>query len=83
MTKHAAAVARVALKDVVESIDLQTTNNLRINVPKSHVYFRRTLYLLGHTFSGQGITLDKRKLEDVHAWPRHTSGKQIESYLQA
>ena len=68
------------LEDLVDTLDRLTDSCLRINLKKSH-FFRKTLLLLGQTFSADGISIDKRKLVDVENWPRPISGKDIERYL--
>ena len=68
------------LRDLVETIDRLTGANLRINVKKSH-FFRSAIHLLGHTVSGGGVTIDRRKIQTVLDWPRPTTGNQVEKYL--
>ena len=48
------------LEDLVDTLDRLTRVNLRISIIKSHS-FRRSLHLLGHTFSAEGIAVDRRK----------------------
>ena len=64
------------LEDLIDTIDRLTVANLRINRKKSH-FFRSTLYLLGHTFTRNGISVDRRKLVDVENWPLPVTGNQI------
>ena len=68
------------LRDLIDTISRLTRANLRVNVRKSH-FFRSAIHLLGHTISGGGVTIDRRKLKTVLNWPRPTTGNQIEKYL--
>jgi hypothetical protein len=47
------------LEDLVDTLDRLTSACLRINLKKSH-FFRQSLYLLGHMFTKNGISVDRQ-----------------------
>ena len=68
------------LEYVIETINRLTSVNFRLRIAKCE-FFRPALHALWHTLSAKGITIDRRKLEDVLQWPRPSSGKHIERFL--
>ena len=66
----------IHLKAVIETL---TANNLKVNIPKSHVGYQ-ALYLLGHRISTEGTEIDRRKLMGIDTWPTPNSSN-IEHYL--
>ncbi|KAH9271126.1 hypothetical protein BASA83_006670 [Batrachochytrium salamandrivorans] len=68
------------LKDLVNTINKLTAANLRIRLSKC-IFFKKSIHLLGHTMSENGISIDSRKISSVVDWPIPTTGRQIEQYL--
>lgn len=57
-----------------------TAANLRIRFAKCH-FFGKSIKLLGHIISSDGIQTDMAKIKAVKAWPRLKTGKDIERFL--
>jgi transposase InsO family protein len=55
-------------------------HNLRLNVDKCHIGFRKVL-LLGHYLSGGERSVDPLKANQALAWPEPVCGKDIERFL--
>ena len=67
------------LDDVVAAINALTAANLRLRVAKCQ-FFKRSLNILGHVLSVDGVQIDKRKLVVIPA-SRPQTGKDVERYL--
>lgn len=67
-------------RDLKAVIELLTSHNIRLNIKKCHIGFKR-LRVLGHILTGEGRSVDPEKLTTLQSFPRPTTGKQMMSFL--
>ncbi|KAH6583422.1 hypothetical protein BASA61_008041 [Batrachochytrium salamandrivorans] len=67
------------LKNLVNTINKLTAAKIRIRLSKC-IFFKKSIHLLGHTMSENGISIDSRKISSVVDWPIPTTGRQIETH---
>ncbi|KAG1167498.1 hypothetical protein G6F70_009475 [Rhizopus microsporus] len=65
------------LKKVIQRL---TEVNLKINPDKCHLG-QKSVYLLGFCVNENGISIDTRKVANIHEWPQPRTGKDIQRYL--
>lgn len=65
------------LKKVIQRL---TEVNLKINPDKCH-FGQKSVYLLGFCVNENGISIDTRKVANIHDWPQPRTGKDIQRYL--
>lgn len=61
-------------------LDRLTESGLLINLDKCH-FGMKSLNLLGHVVSAEGVSIDARKLANIDEWPRPTTDKTLQSFL--
>ena len=65
-----------------EVLDLLNEHSLRINVEKSHLFFKR-IKVLGHILEADRRYIDPEKVEEIRAIPRPTTAKQVMAFCGA
>lgn len=55
-------------------------HNMKLNMKKC-IFFAKEINILGHTVSGQGIRMDKSKIETVKRFPTPANARQVQVFL--
>lgn len=76
-TKGSAEQHAAVLGEVLRRLN---RHNLRLNVQKCHIGFKKVL-LLGHYLTGDQRAVDPLKASQALRWPAPTTGKEVASFL--